>query len=665
MGIVKERVAIPNFDSLLPTLKSPKEVKDILIKNKIVSDENIRPIITGVCFDISKENGVAVATDTHKLIGVKFNPNSEDYKPFEGKCVNNEMGSCYKSNLGGCEIEGIYPNYPAVFPKEANYKVSIELKREVLTFLKKHTNSQNKIYIKQGDFEVYLKASFLYNILKALYELGEDKIDIYAIDKVSVVSFVGKTTKSLLMPMLWSDMYQNVKETFFIDESEGIRTLVITDFDTFQKEFREGKYKPTTTKEKQNKSLSEGDIFIYDKRRIVTQNDEFTAVSDGFCAWIEKGEGGMGIEGLIEKCERLSQIPKFFIEKPEKLFELNIKDFVNGFEDYYNEHLKRQEENYYNEFLGNITAELGNDKSVYDKSVYIPKNYEELKRILKKNYFYSNFNRWQKPQKYTFTKNGINEDCFVGITIDDKTMWQKPQNLKKLLGVFTKLGYDIVYVGIVYNMQEPMFYFESTDGKYRLIVLPCRNEHTGENRDYIKKFVGNGVSSSEVQSGISNFDTMLKMFEENGIQTEFVDTDEKIIERLKKEGHSDENINFSMQEQESLELDDEDNEPKQGTLNFGFWEYQSAKKIAKDVHNHWIDEHKGSANAYNDIVKQIENYQEAGYTDEMIVRNILDHAKRWYRWNEKQMFDEIEKIPETTRSAYLNITKKDEGNDKE
>ena len=172
------------------------------------------------------------------------------------------------------------------------------------------------------------------------------------------------------------------------------------------------------------------------------------------------------------------------------------------------------------------------------------------------------------------------------------------------------------------------------------------------------------INLDEVKKPITgNFATMLKMFEENGIQTEFVDTNEKIIERLKKDGHSDENINFSLQE--DFELDDEDNEPKQGTLNFGFWEYQSAKKIAKDVHNHWIDEHKGSANAYNDIVKQIENYQKAGYTDEMIVRNILDHAKRWYRWNEKQMFDEIEKIPETTRSAYLTVNKKDEGNDKE
>ena len=187
---------------------------------------------------------------------------------------------------------------------------------------------------------------------------------------------------------------------------------------------------------------------------------------------------------------------------------------------------------------------------------------------------------------------------------------------------------------------------------------------TNDFEQFLANYREGKINLDEVKKPImGNFATMLKMFEENGIQTEFVDTNEKIVERLKKEGHSDENINFSLQE--DFELDDEDNEPKQGTLNFGFWEYQSAKKIAKDVHNHWIDEHKGSANAYNDIVKQIENYQEAGYTDEMIVRNILDHAKRWYRWHERQMFDEIEKIPETTRSAYLTITKKDEGNDKE
>lgn len=662
MGIVKERVAAPNFDSLLPTLKRPKEIKDILVKNKITADDKLRPMLMCVYFD---EKGIAVATDSHKMVCVKYDATDKQFKPFEGKCIESRMGVDYNEKLGGSVIEGRYPNYPAVFPKEAEYSAEIEITKGLLSFLKKYSSNKdalyNKFYIKQGDFEILLSTSNLYRLLKALYELGETKITAYAIDDNRSVVLVGKTTSSILMPMFLGKghQYEGATETFSVVEKDGVTDLVVTDFDSFQRNFLEGKYGVTADK-KEIKPLSENDLFIDTNRDMfyVSKYEGFTSVSDAICAWIERGEGGMGVEGLVDSCKEVT-MPKFLIEKPEKLYELNIKDFVKGFEDYYKAHLERQEENYYKGFLERINEEHQNDGKVY-----IPKDYKELTKVWKEGFYSMFLPNVEKPQRYTFVKaDGTNEQCLVGINIDDKTMWQTPQNLKKMLGVFTKLGYDIVYAGMVFQEKTPIFYFESTDERYCLIIMPYKNDHTGENRDYIKKFGGSGVSYTEVQSEISNFDVMLKMFEENGIQTEFVDTNEKIIERLKKEGHSDENINFSLQE--DFELDDEDDEPKQGTLNLSFEDYQTAKKIAKDVHNHWIDEHKGSANAYNDIVKQIENYQEAGYTDEMIVSNILDHAKRWYRWNEKQMFDEIEKIPETTRSAYLTITKKDEGDDKE
>ena len=197
------------------------------------------------------------------------------------------------------------------------------------------------------------------------------------------------------------------------------------------------------------------------------------------------------------------------------------------------------------------------------------------------------------------------------------------------MGVFTKLGYDIVYAGMVFQEKTPVFYFESTDERYRLVIMPYKDDHTGENRDYIKKFVGNGISSSEVQSGISNFDVMLKMFEGNGIQTEFVDTNEKIIERLKKEGHSDENINFSLQEQESLELDDEDDEPKQGTLNLSFLDEQAARSITNEAHTPIISECQGKIEAYNDIVWLIENDKNNSFMeDRQIVNSVLSYAKK-------------------------------------
>ena len=607
MGVIKERVAIPNFDSLLPTLKSPKEVKDILIKNNITEKEEYRPMLTGVYFD---ENGLAVATDAHKLVCVKYDTKEKQFKPFEGKCVNNKMGEEYKESLGGSVIEGRYPNYPAVFPKEAEYKADIEVTKELLLFLKKYASNkqQNKIYIEQGEFFILLKISFLYNILKALYDFGDKKLVVYATSKVRAVSFIGKTTKSLLMPIesekdMYKGYYESTKdESLFLANFDDTTNLVITDFDKFQKEFREGKYNNTATSEKKVKPLSENDLFIDTSRDTfyVSKYEGFTSVSDATCAWIEKGEGGMGVEGLVDSCKDVT-MPKFFVEKPEKLFELNIKDFVKGFEDYYKAHLERQEENYYKGFLERISDEHQNNERVYT-----PKDYKELSKVWKDRFYSMFLPNVEKPQRYTFAKaDGTNEQCLVGITIGENTIWQKPQNLKKLLGVFTKLGYDIVYAGMVFQEKTPIFYFESTDERYRLIIMPYINDHTGENRDYVKKFVGNGISSSEVQSGISNFDIMLKMFEENGIQTEFVDTDEKIIERLKKEGHSDENINFSLQE--DFELDDEDDEPKQGTLDLSFLNEESRVQNADLVYKPVLKFFEGQIKCCDEILHEIQN----------------------------------------------------------
>lgn len=622
MGVIKERVAIPNFDSLLPTLKSPKEIKDILIKNKITAVDIIRPMFTGVYFD---EKGIVAASDAYNLVCVKYDTDEEQFKPFEGKCIDNRMSVDYNEKLGGIVIKGNYPDYPRVIPEEAEYKVDIEITKGLLSFLKKYSSGQLKRFnIKQGDFEIILNPSLLYRNFKALYELGETKITAYASDRHRAVSFVGKTTFSLLMPMLVEvNIGEFTAETFTVVEKDGITDLIVTDFDTFQKEFREGKYGVTAEK-KETKQLSVNDLFIDTDSDMVyvCKYEGFTSVTDRYCAWIEKGEGGMGVDGLVDSCKELT-MPKFFVGKPEKLYELNIKEFVKGFEDYYNEDLKRQEENFYDAFLEKIKKETIKGK------VYIPKNYDELAKVWKEGVYSVVVSDMEKPKRYMFPEDGINKLCFVGIDIDDKTVWQKPQNLKKLLGVFTKLGYDVVYAGMVFNVQLPVFYFESTDGKYRLIIMPCLNNHEGENRDYIKKFGGSGVSYTEVQSGISNFDVMLKMFEGNGIQTEFVDTNEKIIERLKKEGHSEENINFSMHEQESLELDDEDDEQKQGTLNFGFFDEQAARSITNEAHTPIISECQGKIEAYKDIVWWIENDKNNSFMDDrQIVNSVLSYAKK-------------------------------------
>jgi len=660
MGVIKERVATPNFDSLLPTLKSPKEVKDILIKNNITGKDDYRPILTCVYFD---ENGLAVATDAHKVVCVKYDTKDKQFKPFEGKCVNNKMDEEYKESLGGSVIEGIYPNYPAVFPEEAEFRADIEVTKELLLFLKKYASNkqQNKIYIEQGEFFILLNISFLYNILKALYDFGDKKLVVYATSEVCAVSFIGKTTKSLLMPIesekdMYKGYYESTKdESLFLANFDDTTNLVITDFDKFQKEFREGKYNNTATSEKKVKPLTENDIFIEDYRRIVLQKNGLTAVSDGICAWIEKGEGGMGIEGLVGKCIVAPRTPDYFWEEPNELYELNIKDFVKGFEDYYKAQLQKQEEDCFNVFLEKINKETIKEK------VYIPKNYDELAKVWKEGIYTVFVSDIEKPKRYTFTKDGKNQDCFVGISIDDKTLWQTPQNLKKMLGVFTTLGYDVIYIGMIFQNEKPVLFLESTDERYRLIIM--RYEHTDENRDYVKKLVGNGVSPSEVQSGVSNFDTMLKMFEGNGIQTEFVDTNEKIIERLKKEGHSDENINFSLQE--DFELDDEDNEPKQGTLNFDFWDYQNPKRIANEMYQPIIGEYRGKVEAYNDVITRIGKFKDLGVSGDKIVDEILSQAKHWARFYSELMEENEERIPESAKSIYKELTKKDEGNDKE
>ena len=129
---------------------------------------------------------------------------------------------------------------------------------------------------------------------------------------------------------------------------------------------------------------------------------------------------------------------------------------------------------------------------------------------------------------------------------------------------------------------------------------------TNDFEQFLADYREGKINLDEVKKPITgNFATMLKMFEENGIQTEFVDTNEKIIERLKKEGHSDENINFSLQE--DFELDDEDDEPKQGTLDLSFLNEESRTQNADLVYKPVLKFFEGQIKCCDEILHEIQN----------------------------------------------------------
>ena len=115
-----------------------------------VSTDTIRPIMTGVCIDISEHSVTFVSSDTHKLvryINTSYSPGIEARVIMPSKTANILHGLLSKDDSGLVEvamddtsalftfdgfslatrfIKGNYPNYNRVLPKDNPYALSVD-----------------------------------------------------------------------------------------------------------------------------------------------------------------------------------------------------------------------------------------------------------------------------------------------------------------------------------------------------------------------------------------------------------------------------------------------------------------------------------------------------------------------------------------------------------
>ena len=138
------------------------------------SNDDLRPTLSGVYFD----NGFIVATDAHKLVKVESSINgnfilpkkaSQQLKNLLPKDTNvtlqynqtNALFSFDNITIITRLIDGKYPNYEAVIPKENPNRLSIN-RQEFISVLKRmevFANKQtNQIRLDLSDFEVFISS---------------------------------------------------------------------------------------------------------------------------------------------------------------------------------------------------------------------------------------------------------------------------------------------------------------------------------------------------------------------------------------------------------------------------------------------------------------------------------------------------------------------------
>jgi DNA polymerase-3 subunit beta len=157
---------IPSVDSSV-NLEIDSDVLANAINKTLFATGNdeLRPVMSGVFCELSSENATFVATDAHKLVKhIRKNINSEKTSSFilpkkplsllknnisDGGTVlfqYNEMNVLFKFNNTTliCRlIDGKYPNYDAVIPKENPNKLIID-KQELLNSIKRVSIFANK-----------------------------------------------------------------------------------------------------------------------------------------------------------------------------------------------------------------------------------------------------------------------------------------------------------------------------------------------------------------------------------------------------------------------------------------------------------------------------------------------------------------------------------------
>jgi hypothetical protein len=196
-GILLEKNLIKRSNiKALDYVINPKN-KDLekIFKN-IVSDDDLRPTMTGLSF----EGNFVTGTDTHKLLHLE-GKRVGDFKDGIYKLISRVEKSYAKSGLDatltfdeyykstfGAEIEGKYPNYIQVVPKFYSYEKQFDLHylNDVLKTIYKNklTNptTNNVVFefdTEDGVFRIGFNAEFLSDVCESLIMAGENLVDFY------------------------------------------------------------------------------------------------------------------------------------------------------------------------------------------------------------------------------------------------------------------------------------------------------------------------------------------------------------------------------------------------------------------------------------------------------------------------------------------------------
>ena len=164
----------PNVDEQGTEINSTDLQQSISKVLFATSNDDLRPTLSGVYFD----NGFIVATDAHKLVKVESNINadfilpkkaSQQLKNLLPKDTNvtlqynqtNALFSFDNITIITRLVDGKYPNYEAVIPKENPNRLSIN-RQEFISVLKRmevFANKQtNQIRLDLSDFEVLISS---------------------------------------------------------------------------------------------------------------------------------------------------------------------------------------------------------------------------------------------------------------------------------------------------------------------------------------------------------------------------------------------------------------------------------------------------------------------------------------------------------------------------
>lgn len=180
----------PIEKNIAPLKDNSTQSKAASLKD-ITSSDPLRPVMSGVYHD--KENGVLVATDAVKLVAIK----------------DKNIKKTAIIDLKGKEIEGRFPNYTAVIPKDNPIQQEIDVKGfrsrlEGISRANKFFDTSKSVIhvrLKIGDMEYGFDAEYLNDILKIFEQNGYKKVTLQLSTPSRAIVIQEKDITGLLPPV--------------------------------------------------------------------------------------------------------------------------------------------------------------------------------------------------------------------------------------------------------------------------------------------------------------------------------------------------------------------------------------------------------------------------------------------------------------------------------